>query len=452
MKHSVKWFAGLVAAAVQLSTGIAPAAEQIGYSSTIIDTTMASYNVGSSSNYVFINNWGTLWEFRENSGTWSYTIQRGMCANSWGQTLPLMGSPIAAVYTAYNTTNHVFYFGTDGYLYEYYWALNDSCMQGRNVTADAGQVRPDISASTETFQGTNSYCFGIPQRGMFGGSGLAGLIDSSNSIHVYFAGQGNTGDPLEEVYLTQGASHWVKGTVQGTVLSTSAAAGPGLSAKWDGSVLHVFYTGADGNLWESYYSNGWTVHALTGSAGAVTPTTSLSPQGYIAPMGGFYDDVWGINSTGELQLVSHNTGTWESNTFPVPSGELGWPNQTGGPTGDQFTVSPTGTPTVTPFVTPFYIDSLLNIDSPYVQPNNSLMTTANAPLANVTCDSQQGQWAPLPFTGIYMSNGNNDGATGLFYLAQDGRLHCVYQNSSASSWAQFDVFSAAGVPPRAVMQ
>jgi photosystem II stability/assembly factor-like uncharacterized protein len=235
-------------------------------------------------------------------------------------------------------SQHVFFIGTDGHVYELYitagagWIYNDLTALARAVpptviTALDGYRLSDDSKHV-FFIGTDNHVHElfIARGGRWGDNdlttlaaavsplpttALAGLPLSDDSQHVFFIG---TDNHVRELDITFGGS-WADNdltTLASAVppILTTALAGYRLS---DDS-KHVFFIGTDNHVHELYFTGGagWADNDLTSVAGAVPPTPTTALAGF--PLSNDSQHVFFIgtdNHVRELDITSG--GSWADN-------------------------------------------------------------------------------------------------------------------------------------------
>jgi Pro-kumamolisin, activation domain len=221
--------------------------------------------------------------------------------------LPIAGSPIEG-YRLSNDSQHVNYIGTDKHVHELYitagaaWVDND-------LTEEAGAVPPKATSALEGFRlsddsqhvffiGTDGHVYELYITAGAGWiyndltalagvgavppnptSALEGFRLSDDSKHVFFIG---TDGHVHELQIARGG-RWVDNDV--TTLA-GAAFSPNPTTALDGFRLsddseHVNYIDTVGHVHELAHTGaGWVDHDLTTLAGAVLPTPNSALDGF----------------------------------------------------------------------------------------------------------------------------------------------------------------------------
>lgn len=259
--------------------------------------------------------WGCVghWSRTTGSGTWNLAA----CIGDWTSGVPSIaaGSVVTGFWSQNDDTDHAFFIGSDGNLWELYandgqagdptkWSFN-------NLTQLTSTPKPRSQSATWCIDAACSST--VP--GITAASSLTSFYDGYGIEHVFFV---DSNYALHEVYHANGA--WWGGYHGGQV---SATMGQGLSSQWDGSVQHVYFTGADGDLHEAYNDGSWHLHDLTKVS--VPPlTASQSPFGYLTCQNkGGVQDIYGFASNG-LEDVSYSSGQWKGTTYSGGSAFAPW--------------------------------------------------------------------------------------------------------------------------------
>src|SRR5271165_3095245 len=162
------------------------------------------------------------------------------------------GNPNGYMFTANGVSGmHVVYRGADNHIHELYWQDGDWNVNDLTIATNAPAAAGD----------PNGY--------VFTANGVSGM-------HVVYRG---ADDDIHELYWQNG--DWSLNDLTAATNAPAAAGDPdGYAFTANGvSGMHVVYLGADNDIHELYWENGWNVNDLTAATNA--PAAAGNPNGYM---------------------------------------------------------------------------------------------------------------------------------------------------------------------------
>jgi Pro-kumamolisin, activation domain/Abnormal spindle-like microcephaly-assoc'd, ASPM-SPD-2-Hydin/Subtilase family len=357
--------------------------------------------------------------------------------------LPIAGSPLTG-YRLSNDSQHVHYIGTDKHVHELYittgavWVDND-------LTDEAGAVPPTVTSSLEGFplSDDSQHVFFIGTDGhvyelyITAGAGwvyndltalaravppnpttaLDGYRLSDDSKHVNYIG---TDGHVHELYITRGG-RWV----DNDLTSLAGAVPPIPTTALDGYPLsddseHVFFIGTDHHVHELYLTRGaaWVDNDLTALAGAVPPIPTTALDGYRLS-----DDSKHVNFIGTdhhvHELYIHAGASWVDNDLTAEAGA----------------VPPTATSALDGFPLSddsqhlFFIGADTHVHELYI--------TAGAGWVDIDLTTLAGAVPPIPTTALDGYRLSDD-SKHVNFIGTDNHVHELYIHAGAG-WVDNDL-------------
>jgi hypothetical protein len=309
------------------------------------------------------------------------------------------GTALTGFYLPTDGTDHIFFIGNDEHVHERFWADNSTgCFTDRDVTAQSGAPLPYLTVTNGTIALT----------------GLTGIVDSINTMHVFFAAQGSSN--ITEMYYWSGRWWWGSPGGQAQVY-VGGGIGTAISSLWDGSVEHIYYLGTDSQTHEDYYNGNWWSHALTGTQGAVNPKQAWGQFSIASSIDNGQQLIWGAGLGGTSAMIGleYSAGYWGSYSIPAPK-LVGSSNTIASFNG-----------------TVFYVGSDQQIYDPN-ESQSSLQSQAGGALVGIATDGV----SLTPLTGFTDSAGYQR----VLYAGTDEDLHEYYSNGG--NWVADDVTAITG--------
>jgi hypothetical protein len=192
-----------------------------------------------------------------------------------------------------NDSKHVFFIGTDNYVYELYF------------TAGTGWVYNDLTSLARAVPPTAT-------------SAIDGHRLSDDSKHVFFIG---TDNHVHELFIAPGG-RWADNDL--TSLATAKPPTPTsalTSYRLSDDSQHVFFIGTDNHVHELFIDGGsWADNDLTALAGAVPPIPTSALTGY--PLGNNSQHVFFIGADSHVHELDIDGAGWNDHDLTTLAGAV----------------------------------------------------------------------------------------------------------------------------------